>query len=41
MTSIKLFALLILLTSNAANATLHHWVDAHGKVHFSDKVPPK
>lgn len=40
MTSIKLIALLIFLTSSVAHASLYRWVDENGKVHFSDKVPP-
>jgi len=40
MTSIKLFALLIFLTSSVAHASLYRWIDENGKVHFSDKVPP-
>ena len=40
MTSIKLLALLIFLSSSAAQANLYRWVDESGKVHFSDKVPP-
>ena len=40
MTSIKLIALVILLTSSVAQASLYRWVDENGKVHFSDKVPP-
>ena len=40
MTSIKLFALLFLLASTVAHASLYRWVDENGKVHFSDKVPP-
>lgn len=40
MTSIKLFALLIFLTAGVAEANMYRWVDANGKVTFSDKVPP-
>jgi hypothetical protein len=40
MTSIKLFALLIFLTGGVAEANMYRWVDANGKVTFSDKVPP-
>ncbi len=40
MTSIKLFALLIFLTVSVAEAKMYRWVDANGKVTFSDKVPP-
>ena len=40
MTSIKLIALIIFLTSSVAHAKLYRWVDDSGKVHFSDKVPP-
>ncbi len=40
MTSIKLIALLIFLSSTVAHASLYRWVDENGKVHFSDKVPP-
>ena len=40
MTSIKLIALILLLTSSVAQASLYRWVDENGKVHFSDKVPP-
>ena len=40
MTSIKLIALVLLLTSSLAQASLYRWVDENGKVHFSDKVPP-
>jgi len=40
MTSIKLIALLIFLTSSVAHASLYRWIDESGKVHFSDKVPP-
>ena len=40
MTSIKLIALVFLLTSSAAQANLYRWVDESGKVYFSDKVPP-
>ena len=40
MTSIKLIALILFLTSSVAQASLYRWVDESGKVHFSDKVPP-
>lgn len=40
MTSIKHIALLLLLSSSVAQASLYRWVDENGKVHFSDKVPP-
>ena len=40
MTSIKLTALIFILASTAADASLFRWVDESGKVHFSDKVPP-
>ena len=40
MTPIKLFALLLLLCSTVASASLYRWIDDNGKVYFSDKVPP-
>lgn len=40
MTSFKLIALVFLLGSSVAQASLYRWVDENGKVHFSDKVPP-
>jgi hypothetical protein len=40
MTSIKLTALIFILASTAADASLFRWVDESGKVHFSDRVPP-
>ena len=40
MTSIKLTALILILASASADASLFRWVDENGKVHFSDKVPP-
>ena len=40
MTSIKLTALIFILASSAADASLFRWVDESGKVHFSDKIPP-
>ena len=32
---------LLMLFSLSAEAALYRWVDANGKVHYSDKVPPK
>ena len=40
MTSVKLFILLIFMTSSLAHAKLYRWVDDSGKVHFSDTIPP-
>ena len=36
-----LFAFLILLLSVRAESALFRWVDINGKVHYSDKLPPK
>lgn len=36
-----LLALLCVLAPGAASAKLYKWVDANGKVHYSDKVPPE
>lgn len=36
----KLLAILLLLSSTTAFAELNKWVDAQGKVHYSDQPPP-
>ncbi len=37
---LRLFILLLLLTPPGAGAELYRWVDAQGKVHYSDSPPP-
>ena len=37
----SLLSLLILALSLPVNAALYRWVDGGGKVHYSDKIPPK
>lgn len=36
----KFLAILLLLSATAAFAELNKWVDAQGKVHYSDEPPP-
>ncbi len=40
MTEFRILALALLLLSGSSNAQIYRWVDASGRVHFSNSTPP-